>query len=137
LASDYALANGIRTSLLGFPTKFKFDFLKSLKNLGKGPGYYSNRIKTSEIEVGDIKVRRNIPKDHELIKVKNGDQEQVVELAPLKNNNNETVPNEYVNVKDKNEIYTKTTDGKFEKKVSNQESGSNQAETGTSQTTNK
>ena len=126
LASDYALANGIRTSLIGFPTKLKFDFLKSLKNIGKGPGYYSKNLKTVELEIGDIKIKRNIPKDHELIKVKNGDQEQVVEIAPLKNNNNETILNEYVNVKDKNEVYTKTADGKFEKKNLSQTQTPNQ-----------
>jgi hypothetical protein len=140
-ASDYALANGIRTSIIGGPWRPEWRFLKALKSWGQdltmGPGYQSRYNKLAEVEIGNTKHVRNIQKDHELIKVKNGDQEQVVELAPLKNNNNETVPNEYVNVKDKNEIYTKTDDGKFEKKVSNQESGSNQAETGTSQTTNK
>jgi hypothetical protein len=122
-ASDYALANGIRTSIIGGPWRPEWRLLKRLKawgaDLTMGPGYQARHNKLAEVEIGDTKHVRNIPKDHELIKVKNGDQEQVIELAPLKNNNNETVPNEYVNVKDKNEIYTKTTDGKFEKKTVN------------------
>ena len=123
-ASDYALANGVRSSIIGLPWRPEWTSLKRLKAWGQdltmGPGYQSRHNKLAEVEIGNTKHVRNIPKDHELIKVKNGDQEQVVEIAPLKNNNNETVPNEYVNVKDQNEVYTKTADGKFEKKAANQ-----------------
>ena len=129
-ASDYALANGIRTSIIGGPWRPEWTLLKRLKawgqDLTKGPGYQSRYNKLAEVEIGNTKHVRNITKDHELIKVKNGDQEQVVEIAPLKNDNDETVPNEYVNVENKNEIYTKTADGNFEKKVSNQQSSLNQ-----------
>ena len=139
-ASDYALANGIRTSIIGGPWRPEWRLLKRLKTWGAdltmGPGYQARHNKLAEVEIGDTKHVRNIPKDHELIKVKNGDQEQVVELAPLKNNNNEAVPNEYVNVKDKNEIYTKTTDGKFEKKTVNQPIEPNKPQTDQTTETN-
>lgn len=140
-ASDYALANGIRTSLIGGPWRPEWNLLKSLKawgqDLTRGPGYQSRHNKRAEVEIGNTKHVRNIPKDHELIKVKNGDQEQVVELMPLKNNNNETIPNEYVNVKDKNEIYTKTSDGKFEKKTVNQPTEPNKPKINQTTETNK
>jgi hypothetical protein len=50
-----------------------------------------------------------------LIVVKDGNTDIVVELEPVKGK-----PGEYVNYQNKKEVYTKTADGRFEKKTSSQ-----------------
>jgi hypothetical protein len=113
---DYALAHGYRPNSLSIKKlaeKLSFDFsvLGKLRDITQGPGYAKRHMKMAEVQIDGKTVKRHIPKENELVTVKNGKQKELVELRPTENKN------EWVNVQDKNDIYTKRANGTFVKKV--------------------
>lgn len=113
---DYALAHGYRPNSLPIKKlaeKLSFDFsvLGKLRDVTQGPGYAKRHMKMAKVQIDGKTVKRHIPKENKLVTVKNGKQKELVELRPTENKN------EWVNVQDKNDIYTKRANGTFVKKV--------------------